>query len=99
MSPINPNTVTFRIPTMLRDFTSGVGEVCIRTAGATVNDAFNSLERAYPGIRARVLDKAGRPRSSLNVYLNEDDVRTLRGLATLVPQGALISILAAAAGA
>lgn len=98
MIPMSPTIVTFRIPAILRDVTSGVGEVSIKPGGGTVNDAVNSLEKTFPGIRARLLDNAGRLRRFVHVYVNEDDVRTLRGMATPVPQDALISIIPAAVG-
>ena len=58
----------------------------------------DALEVAAPGIRARVLDDTGALRRFVNVYVGDDDVRFLDGLATPTPAGAKISIIPAVAG-
>ena len=50
------------------------------------------------GIRARVLDDSGEIRRFVNVYVGDDDVRFLDGLASPTPDGAKISIIPAVAG-
>ena len=89
-------SVTVRIPTILRTYTGGESEVS--ADGATLTEVLNDLEASYAGIRARILDDAGDIRRFVNVYVGNDDVRFLDGLATATPDGAQLSIIPAVAG-
>jgi molybdopterin converting factor small subunit len=89
-------SVSVRIPTILRSYTGGESEVTAE--GATLADVLDDLEATYAGIRARVLDDAGDIRRFVNVYVGNDDVRFLEGLATATPDGAQLSIIPAVAG-
>lgn len=85
-----------RIPTILRTYTGGSSEVT--ASGDTLSAVLDDLEASYPGIRSRVLDDAGELRRFVNVYVGNEDVRFLDGLATATPEGAQISIIPAVAG-
>lgn len=89
-------SATVRIPTILRTYTGGAAEVT--TEGATLKDVLDSLDAQYAGIAARVLDDNGALRRFVNIYVNDDDVRFLDGLATPIADGANISIIPAVAG-
>ena len=89
-------SASVRIPTILRTYTGGSAEVTAE--GATLQDVLNSLDAQYAGIAARVLDDNGALRRFVNVYVNDDDVRFLDGLATPIADGANISIIPAVAG-
>ena len=89
-------SVSVRIPTILRTYTGGESEVTAE--GATLADVLNDLEASYTGIRARILDDAGDIRRFVNVYVGNDDVRFLDGLATATPDGSQLSIIPAVAG-
>ena len=88
-------SATVRIPTILRTYTGGVGEVS--ADGSTLAEVLNSLED-HPGIRARILDDAGALRRFVNVYVGDDDVRFIGGLDAEVAEGTKISIIPAVAG-
>lgn len=89
-------SASVRIPTILRTYTGGAAEVTAE--GTTLQDVLNSLDAQYAGIAARVLDDNGALRRFVNVYVNDDDVRFLDGLATPIADGANISIIPAVAG-
>lgn len=89
-------TVSVRIPTILRTYTQGESEVTAE--GATLAELLTSLETSFPGIRARILDDRGEIRRFVNVYVGNDDVRFLDGLATAVAAGTQVSIIPAVAG-
>ena len=89
-------SVSVRIPTILRTYTGGESEVSAE--GATLADVLDNLEANYTGIRARILDDAGDLRRFVNVYVGNDDVRFLDGLATATPDCAQLSIIPAVAG-
>ena len=89
-------SVSIRIPTSLRPYTSGASEVS--ADGATLDDVIDALDGAHPGIKERVLDDQGQIRRFVNVYVNDDDVRFAQGLGTATPDGTSISIIPAVAG-
>jgi sulfur-carrier protein len=86
---------TVRIPTPLRTLTGGSDEV--KTTGTTVAEVIEDLERRYPGLRDRLLDEKG-VRRFVNIYVGEEDIRFLEGLATALKGGEQISIIPAIAG-
>jgi molybdopterin converting factor small subunit len=51
-----------------------------------------------PGILQRVVSDSGELRRFVNLYVNDDDVRTLDGLNTPTPAGCSVSIVPAVAG-
>ena len=87
--------VTVRIPTPLRTLTGGEEQVTID--GTTVQQVIENLEKAHPGMRDRLLDEKG-IRRFVNVYVGDEDVRFLDGLATALKGGEEISIVPAIAG-
>jgi molybdopterin synthase sulfur carrier subunit len=89
-------SVTIRIPTQLRTLTGGAGEV--RVDGATVGEALKALDAAHPGMADRLFDEGGSLRRFVNVFLTDEDVRFLEGLATPVADGQTLSIVPAVAG-
>ncbi|AXI78211.1 MoaD/ThiS family protein [Peterkaempfera bronchialis] len=89
-------SVNVRIPTILRTYTGGAAEVTAE--GTTLAEVIDHLEANHTGIRARLLDDAGKLRRFVNVYVNDDDVRFAEGLGTATPDGIGISIIPAVAG-
>ena len=89
-------SASVRIPTILRTYTGGAAEVSAE--GSTLQEVLDGLDAQYAGIAARVLDDNGALRRFVNVYVNDDDVRFLDGLATPIADGANISIIPAVAG-
>ena len=85
-----------KIPTQLRPLTGDEGEV--EAWGGTVHEVVEDLEARYPGMKERLVDDSGRLRRFVNVYLDQEDVRFLRGIDTEVPEGARLSIIPAVAG-
>ena len=89
-------SVKVRIPTQLRTLTGGSGEVTVE--GSTVGEVLKALDAAHVGFAERMFDDAGALRRFVNVFLADEDVRFLDGLATPVADGQTISIVPAVAG-
>ena len=89
-------SATVRIPTILRTYTHGAGEVT--ADGSKLSEVLDSLEANHPGIRRRILDDAGALRRFVNVYVDDDDVRFIGGLDAEIADGTKISIIPAVAG-
>jgi molybdopterin/thiamine biosynthesis adenylyltransferase/rhodanese-related sulfurtransferase/molybdopterin converting factor small subunit len=88
--------ITLRIPAPLRALTQGRDE--LRFEATTVRELLGELERAHPGMLARLLDEQGRLRSFVNIYVGDRNVRTLQGLDSALGEGATVSIVPAVAG-
>ena len=89
-------STTVRIPTALRTLTGGAGEVAVE--GSTVAEVLKSLDAGYRGIGDRLFDEAGGLRRFVNVFVADEDIRFLDGLATPVADGQVVSIIPAVAG-
>ena len=89
-------SLTIRIPTQLRTFTGGSGEVAVEAA--SVGEALKAIDAAHPGLADRLFDESGQLRRFVNVFLADEDVRFLEGLATPVAEGQTLSIVPAVAG-
>ena len=88
--------VTVRIPTTLRPMAGGNSQVQVE--GATLADVIEALEAAHPGLKDRLLDESGAMRKFVNIFVADDDVRYLDGLAPPVPAGETVRIIPAVAG-
>ena len=88
--------VTVRLPGALRDATGG--QTKIEASGRTLADVITDIERQHPGFRGRVLDETGRIRTYVNVYIGEDDARSMGGTDAPVPDGSEVMVIPAMAG-
>jgi molybdopterin synthase sulfur carrier subunit len=88
--------VTVRIPTQLRELSGGAAEVSAE--GATVLDVLRALDTTHPGFSERLFDESGELRRFVNVFLADEDIRFLDGVATPVADGTTLSIVPAVAG-
>ena len=84
------------IPTPLQRLTKNLGEVTAE--GSNVAKVIGSLEAQFPGIKSRLCDERGALRRFVNIYVNEEDIRFLKGDATLLKDGDELSIIPAIAG-
>ena len=87
--------IEVRIPTILRTYTDG--EKAVEGAGSTLDELFSDLDSRHAGLRDRVVEN-GELRRFVNVYLNDEDVRFLKGISTEVSDGDSVTILPAVAG-
>ena len=56
------------------------------------------LAKQHPALERRVRDERGRTRVHVNLFVADDDVRDLDGMATEIPAGADLSIIPAVSG-
>jgi molybdopterin synthase sulfur carrier subunit len=88
--------IKVRIPTPLRPLTKGQGEV--EVSAGSILDLIDNLNAAHPGIKARLCDDSGELRRFVNIYVNEEDIRFLKGKDTSLKAGDEVSIVPAIAG-
>jgi molybdopterin synthase sulfur carrier subunit len=87
--------VKVRIPTPLQRLTQGKEEV--EGLPGTVIELVADLDKRFPGIGERI-SEGGKIRRFVNVYVNEEDIRFLKGEETSVKDGDEVSIVPAIAG-
>ncbi|MDF5757140.1 hypothetical protein [Spongiactinospora sp. TRM90649] len=93
--------VTFVLPSMLRHWVSGAGEVrvfAVAEAGhpcPTLRCALDTLRRTHPVLEERLRDDYGRIRRHIKLLVCGESTRRLGGLECDLPPGAEIFILPA----
>jgi molybdopterin synthase sulfur carrier subunit len=88
--------VTVRIPTQLRELSGGATEITAESG--TVAEVLAQLDVAHPGFGERLFDDKGELRRFVNVFVADEDIRFLEGVATPVESGQTVSIVPAVAG-
>jgi molybdopterin synthase sulfur carrier subunit len=58
----------------------------------------DTLNASHPGIKDRLCDDTGELRRFVNIYVNEEDIRFLKGKETSLKDGDEVSIVPAIAG-
>jgi sulfur-carrier protein len=84
------------IPTPLQRLTQNQAEVSAE--GNDIRELINHLEGQFPGVKARLCDEQGALRRFVNIYVNEEDIRFLKGDTTPLKDGDEVSIVPAIAG-
>ena len=85
-----------KIPTPLRRLTNEKDEVS--TSSTSVKSMITDLESQFPGIKDRLCDENGEIRKFINIYVNEEDIRFLKGPDTEIKDDDTVSIIPAIAG-
>ncbi len=87
--------IKIHIPTPMRPHTEG--QAVVEVPATTVKTALDALSTKYPAVTARLFD-GGKVRRFINVYLNDEDIRSLNSLDTAVKDGDTLAIIPAVAG-
>ena len=87
---------TVRIPTPLRPYTDGHKE--IECAGASVSAALQDLTARFPALAPHLFNGDGHLRPYVNVFVNDQDIRSLQGEATALAADDRVMIVPSIAG-
>jgi sulfur-carrier protein len=87
---------TVYIPTPLRRLTGGQSK--ISATGENIAGLIQAVDSEYPGVAEKVLDEQGNVKRFINIFVNDDEIRTLQGLDTPVAERDRVSIVPAMAG-
>jgi molybdopterin synthase sulfur carrier subunit len=87
---------TIRIPPVLRSTVGGAKQVSAQ--GSTLSEVLDDLFQRFPGVKEQVLSAEGGLNTFINVYVNDQDVRYLKGLDTSVGPNDTVTLLPAMAG-
>ena len=86
-----------RIPTPLRPYADGAAEIEVNAE--TVGVALEQLTEQYPSLRKHLFTEEGDLRSYVNLFVNDEDIRHLNGVETMVrPEDRLMIIPSIAGG-
>jgi cysteine synthase/molybdopterin converting factor small subunit len=85
-----------RIPPTLRDSVGGAREV--EASGATLRELLADLVVRFPSLERQVLENGDELAPFVNVYVDNEDIRTLEGLDTPVQESTTVILLPAMAG-
>ena len=93
-------TAELSLPGVLRAHAGGQATVRVEIVDgtSTVRTVLDGLSAEHPALVRRIRDEQGELRRFVNVYLDDTDVRDLRGLETPVPDGAQLLVLPSVAG-
>lgn len=87
------------LPSVLQPLVGGQSVLVAVVDGAeTVGTVLESLTAAYPVLARRLRDETGALRRFVNIYVDGDEVRRLRGLQTPVRGGQEMLIVQSVAG-
>ena len=89
-------SVVIRIPAPLRSAAGGQRQIELTAPDFRL--LLEEMEAAHPGITKRLRDEDGVLRRTLNIYVNGENIRFLKGLATPLRDGDEVSIVPAIAG-
>jgi molybdopterin synthase sulfur carrier subunit len=88
--------ITVSLPSVMQTASGGRREV--ELCSGTVEQALNGLIETFPDLLPRLLNEQKQIHRFVNVYLDSEDIRFLRGLSTPVLPGQQLTILSAIAG-
>lgn len=77
-------SVTVHLSGHLKPFSNDEVEVVLDGEFDAVSDVLDSLWKRHAALRDRVLSETGEIRQHVNIFAGSDDVKRLKGLATVI---------------
>lgn len=88
--------VIVSIPTALLQYTRMTSEVHVDAA--TVGEVVSKLNQQFPGLKALILHENQEVRRYVNIFVNEENIRSRDGLITKLKDGDYVHIIPSIAG-
>lgn len=88
--------VTVTIPAALRQYTRENSQVDLDVT--TVEEALVKLDELFPGLKDFLLDESQGLRRYVNIFVNDENIRSGAGLTTKLKDGDHVHIIPAIAG-
>ncbi len=85
-----------KISPLMKYYTDNQSEFAVD--GATVTEALNDAVEKYPALKSHVFDFSGKLRRHIHVFVNDEDIKELKGLKTKLKEGDRITLLASISG-
>ncbi|HEX7049673.1 MAG TPA: ubiquitin-like small modifier protein 1 [Longimicrobiales bacterium] len=90
--------VTILLPRALLPYAEGNAEWVCDVSCTTVRDALAALAAHRPALVDRILNERGELRPHVNVFVGDEDIRYLGGLAARIDDDATVAIVPAVSG-
>jgi molybdopterin converting factor small subunit len=87
---------TIRIPNPLRPYVNGQAEIAVQ--GATANTALEDMLTQFPSFRPQLCKADGSLRAFVNLFLDGQNIRDLRGLDTPLGPDDILNLVPSIAG-
>jgi len=87
--------IKIEIPAPLREQAGGNTEVNV--TGATVASALAALVKQHPALEPKLFQN-GSLRPYINIFVNDEDIRYLDEMDTMLADGAVVALIPAVAG-
>ena len=84
------------IPSALRQYTENKDTV--ELSGSSVGEILDQLTSKYPSLKKHLFNETGNLRNFVNIYVNENDIRTQQKVQTPIRDGDTLSIVPSVAG-
>lgn len=88
--------IVIHLPAALQSLANNQAQ--LRLQAQTVNEALVQIAQQHDLLAKRILTRGGQLRPFVNVFLDEDDIRHLRGLETPLDGYRAMTIVASVAG-
>lgn len=89
-------SVTVKIPMVFRDYTDGEGVLDVEAE--TVDEALRAVVRRHGALESQIYEDDRELRAFLNVYVNDENIRSLSGEDTALDAGDTLQLLPAISG-
>jgi molybdopterin converting factor small subunit len=86
------------VPHALTPYARGAGTLVVDAPCKTVADALAAVAARWPALTDRVLTEQGELRRHVNVFVGDESIKFIDGLATPVRDGETITIVPAVSG-
>lgn len=87
---------TVRFPALLKYYLADQTE--IRLEGHTVGEVLRALTAEYPKIQSHLFESGGQVRRHINLFVNAENIRDLRGLETPVGENDIVKVVPSVTG-
>lgn len=92
-------TVSVKLPRSLADDAHGRRDLALTLPPrARLVDAIAAIRETAPALARRIVDETGTMRRFVNVYVGDDECRTLQGLDTPLHDGVALFVIGSVAG-
>ncbi|MDR2638450.1 MAG: MoaD/ThiS family protein [Helicobacteraceae bacterium] len=85
-----------QLPSALKAYADNQSEVSVSASDAI--GALNALANAHPSIRAHIFDADGKPRSFINIFIGDTNIKSLNGFNTAIDDKTVLTLIPAIAG-
>lgn len=87
---------TLRVPALMKYYLDQHSELPL--TGNTVAAALRDLTERHPAIAPQLFDRAGNLRRHINLFINAENIRNLKGLETPLGENDILKIVPAVTG-